>query len=100
MSTGNPQSNKGMLKEYARNTAAMIKEYRVYSWWQGTWLLVDHGPDAAKMAWSAAEREAFVTAPLPANSRARARFGDQPINPAGRFVVCAPGEYPAGVPGA
>jgi len=86
------QPNKGMLIEHARNTAAMLKQHRVYSWWRGQWWLVDHG-SAEAMAVSAASRQVFVTSPR-LHPRTFAVIGP-PINPAGRFVCCAPGVLPA-----
>lgn len=65
--------------------AATRKPYRVYSWWQGAWWLVDHGDNLTVMQESAARRQLFVTAPF---------RGGVPINPAGRFVLCLPGQTP------
>jgi hypothetical protein len=86
------QPNKGMVKDYARSMAAMLKEYRVYSWWQGQWWLVDHGTDRNAMVASAAQRQAFVTGPR-LHPRTLAVVGP-PINSAGRFTVCVPGVLP------
>jgi hypothetical protein len=54
--------------------------YRVWSWWDGAWWMVDHGTDPTAMVASAARRQVFV--------RSRG------INPDGRFVATGPDETP------
>lgn len=66
--------------------AAAHKPYRVWSWWQGAWWMVDHGDIRLDMVTSAERRTAYVTTHNPRYQRV--------INPFGRFVVTGPGQTP------
>lgn len=69
-----------------RKAASLAGEYRVWSWWQDAWWMVDHGLNELDMFSSAAVRQAFVRLP---------RSNGRPaINPAGRFIVTPPGQTP------
>jgi hypothetical protein len=64
--------------------AAKSMPYRVWSWWDGAWWMVDHHTDRIHMIASAQRRQAFV--------RSRG------INPDGRFVATGPGQAPDDIP--
>lgn len=68
-----------------RKAASLAGEYRVWSWWQDAWWMVDHGPIRLDMETSAEMRQAFVRTP---------RNGRPVINPFGRFIVTPPGQTP------
>ena len=68
-----------------RKAASLAGEYRVWSYWQDGWWMVDHGANRTVMLISAERRQAFVRTP---------RAGRPAINPAGQFIVTPPGQTP------
>lgn len=68
-----------------RKAASLASEYRVWSWWQGAWWMVDHSTDRDRMLHSAEQRQRFVRTP---------RSGRPAINPTGQFIITVPGQTP------
>lgn len=60
--------------------AAQPASYRVWSWWQGSWWMVDHGTDRDLMVASAQRRQNYAVS--------------KGINPDPRFIPTVPGQTP------